>query len=405
MISKYIEWRYTKSEIVDKEDILNKIAELDKLNAVQPTTKTKKADWYIDRPCYNLDVREKWQTLYYVEIDEFGIHTPARMLCNKYKSKTEYAERAEAEVSSVECRQTLLNKFKEDNNTTMLKAFGVTHAKDFRCFVPKPTYYIDRDYAFHNIPGVQYIDVSAMYPAKACGLLPDYHTAMTVSGRVEPDETYRFAFYVKSNHCAEYGVFDTHDYLKLPPEFRRWQLFTDRGKPIYNHVSDEDEITILMKASNYKLDSVMQSVWNDRFSDDPVVKSKAKRVSNIGIGTLHRNPETYGISDMTDYYHVAAVILGRANKLQYDMIRKIKQSGGLILQVIVDSIIYIGKENYGGSKKTLGEYYNEFGKTVTYRCNDRINKYVIFDEEKILKCVVSGVKDAIVNKPEDIDNF
>lgn len=408
MLNKDIEWKYTAIEIVDAVDIAAKVAEFEAAGAVQPLHKTPKREWYIDKTTYRVDKSDKWTTLYYVEIDQFGYHTPKRMTCNEYRSKKEYQHRKnDIKVASSECRKTLLNTFIDFNNTTMLKAFGVTHAVDFRKFVPKPCYYIDKDYAGIDVHGVQYVDVSAMFPSNARGLMPDNHTAITVNGRVEPDEEYRFAFYTKSNHCAEYGVFDTHDYLKLPWENQKMQCFTDKGKPIYNSVADEDEVTILMKPSKYTLDTVMNNVWNMRFSDDPEVRDKAKAIANMGIGTLHRNPKTFHMDDMTDYYHVAAIILGRSNKIQYDMIDYIKKNGGLILQVIVDSIIYIGEKNYGRTEKEFGEYFNEFGRTVNYRTLDKMNKYVIFDDDRnVLKAVYSGEENAkdYIKRPEDIDH-
>ena len=73
---------------------------------------------------------------------------------------------------------------------------------------------------------------------------------------MQPTEEYPFAFYA-SGHCAEYGVFDTHEWLGSPLFPYLFRL-DQREDYAFNPLSDEEELTILMKASDYTMDSV----WN-----------------------------------------------------------------------------------------------------------------------------------------------
>lgn len=397
----YIQWSLYDQYIVDAEDIKNKLDELIKHGAHLAKTKTSLNEWTSAEYVYRTDEKGKWTYLYFKEGNDFDTRLCVYK-CNKFKRKSEYDERDAKDIHSSDCKAEIVKLLKKHTGTTLCKAFKPVSSEDYKNIVPKPVYYVNRGLLLKNIGNVQYSDVSSMYPANARGRLPDAHTAQKFDGRVEPNEEYPFAFYLKSNHCAEYGVFDTHEYMSLPTKYYMWQCYTD-GKPIYNDVKDEDEVTVLMKASKYEMTKVFEEIYQRKLDGDPI----AKAVANIGIGTLHRNPSTYHYKVMHDYYHVAAIILGRSNRMQYDMIEKIENNGGTLLQAIVDSLIYIGEENYGIDTKVLGEYYNEFHQTVNYRAAN-INKYVIYnDEGNILKYVVSGVDKEMQNikTPEDIDMY
>lgn len=405
----YIEWRYQPTDIVDSEDIKSKIEELDSLGAGHPESKTILDDWLSYTYAYRIEKGSKWSALFFMDRDQFGYPILHIWRCNAYKSKDEYAERKDRNIRPVDCKNEIVRLFKKHCKTSLCRAFKPISYEMFHNCVPKPAYYIDRDLCCADIYPAHLIDVSSMYPAAARGRMPDAHTALIMQGYHKPTAEYPFAFYLKSNHCAEYGVFDTHDYLNLPDRYAIWQMYTiheQRVINIYSQVDDRNEVTVLMKKSRWELTQVFEEIYQRKNAGDPM----AKAVSNIGIGTLHKNPENNAFTkgqDINDYYHLAAVILGRANKQQYDMIDKIESAGGVVLQGIVDSLIYYGDFEFGTTEKQLGEYYNEFGKPIHYR-GSGINKYVLYDDEKnILKFVVSGVKkgEQIIEKPEDIDIY
>lgn len=300
------------------------------------------------------------------------------------------------------CKKRISDLFEEITGSTLCKAFKPVDSREFMFCVPKSVYYHDPIYARQEIDGINYADVSSMFPANARGRLPDAHTVIRIEGYAKPTEEYPFAFYLKSHHCAEYGVFDTHDYMKLPNRYFMWQCLTDSGKPIYKTVPDKMEVTVLMKPSEYEMTEVFEQLYKEKLAGDPL----AKAIQNIGIGTLHKNPKKSHKEYIMDYYHLAAIILGRSNAKQWKAVREIERGGGLVISLIVDSIIYTGYKQIGGQKKVLGEYYGEFT-DVCLRATDSINKYVIYDRNgEILKCVISGIKDPIeIKSPEDIDIY
>lgn len=401
-MKNYVYWKNVESTIVDDIDIEEKVAELQSHGALEAVTRTAGWEWLSTPYVYKIDKKGKWTTLFFGEEGK----PLQRWMCNAYKPASEYQKRKEAGISSQQCRNEIVKLFKKYTGSTLCKAFKPVSSSEFKDLVPKPLYYVDENRLFQEICSAQYIDVSSMYPGNARGRLPDAHTAVTIQGYAKPSEEFPFAFYLKSHHCAEYGVFDTHDYLDLPMKYYRWQNYyrkNERLFPIYKDVADEDEITVLMQPSEYELTEVFEEINRRKMAGDKL----AKAISNVGIGTLHKNPDTYNVSELKDYYHIAAIVLGRSNKQQYDMIAKLESNGYVLLQGIVDSLIYVGEENYGTEQKVLGEYYNEFHGTVKYR-GAGINRYVIYnDNREILKCVVSGVDEELqdVKVPEDIDKY
>lgn len=364
----------------------------------EATTKTCAWDWDSTVTVFKESTQGKYRSIYVSKKASFGYDHFIYIL-NGFKLVKDIKD----DFYPSECRSVVNKLFQEKNGCTMFKAYHTVDSRDYQSLVPKPVYYLLEGINRKELKHVQYSDVSSMFPACARGRLPDAKTAVQYEGRVRPTEEYPFAFYLNSHHCAEYGVFDTHDYLTLPLEYRKMQCFTERGKPIYSNIKDYQDVTVLMKASDYEMTEVFEEVFSWRAN--PNKKALSKAIANKSIGTLHKNPANVGKEYLMDYYHLAAIILGRANAKQYEMVQKIEDEGGVILSLIVDSIIYTFHEQVGIPKKVLGEYYAEFS-DVNMRTTDAINKYVLYDNSGILKCVVSGVEHPIpINKPEDIDIY
>ena len=397
-MSTCIYWKKEADHITYKneEDFDNKLLEIIEDGGIEIVdSRTRCSDWLANILSYHLDVKKKSKTNYSKRLFVVDMRDGVLRMY-KYSFST-----------NVNAGKIFRDKFKDLNNgATFLTAFGTTSSDDFRFCCPKPVYYIDKDFSFMNVSAHQ-IDVTSMYPANSKGRMPDSHTAIKVDHRVAPTEEYPFAFYTKSNHCAEYGVFDTHDYLKLPRELQKWMTIGHKnGKPFmwYNDVPDEEEVTILMKPSTYTLDSAVDYF----FALMQACDKKAKFVSNAAIGTFHPNPDRSWVKSkvsvaQNSYYHLAAIILGRANKVQLDMYNTIEQEGGVVLQMVVDCLIYTGADPMGIDEKELGKYYNEF-KNVTYRSNGKINQYVLQNEKgELVKVVVAGYENPVIDKIEDID--
>lgn len=306
----------------------------------------------------------------------------------------------------------LKDTFKALEGHRMRDVFGITYSDDFAKCVPKPLYFIQNGMEFLNIENVNCADVSAMYPASGCGDLPTTKGAKTIEGYEKPSKDYPFAFYIKSGHCAEFGRFDTHDYFKLPARLKIRLTKTPDFKDVYLNVPKNEEVTILMKKSSRTMDSVFNYFWQKRNTvTDETEKQICKYVMNAGIGMLHRNPKNLlnaqKYKNIPGYYHLAAIIKARANETMLEAYKELTNRGDLILQMIVDSIIYksVSGVEFGQKQKEMGKFHIEVTKGI-YRSNGNINQYAIANENgEIIKFRCSGVKDPIIETLEDIDKY
>ena len=397
-VYRYIKWYLTDIETVDNAFIEAKVKKLIKHGGVDVTSsKSKREDWNENEISYHLD-RKKNSCILYVKEN------------NKFKRYIAKLESSTEDITPAMCGTELRKVFKEKTGVTLNKAFGTTSSNDIRLCCPKPLYYINRGYCNITLDNVTGIDVVSMYPSCVRGNLPDAHTAIEVKGRVEPSEEYPFAFYLKSHHCAEYGVFDTHDYMSFDfdLELYKWLCFNSLKKCcMYNIIDDEDEVTVLMKPSSYSFDATMETFMERKMNGDTL----AKAVMNIGLGTLHKNPDRQkGMrkgEEIHSYYHFCAIMQGRANAMQLKTIADIKNHKGIVLQAIVDSIIYIDdcKVDYGTTEKVFGQYHLDY-KKYKFRMANIINRYVVSDGKEIVKVRLSGDFDKdTIKRLEDIDQF
>lgn len=395
---RYIKWYLTDIETVDNAFIEAKVKKLIKHGGVDVTSsKSKREDWNENEISYHLDRKKNSCILYVKENDKF------KRYIAKLESSTE-------DITPAMCGTELRKVFTEKTGVTLKKAFGTTSSNDIRLCCPKPLYYINKGFCNITLDNVSGIDVVSMYPACVRGNLPDAHTAIEVNGRVEPSEEYPFAFYLKSHHCAEYGVFDTHEYMSIyfDAELNKWLCYNSLKKCcMYNIIDDEDEVTVLMKPSSYSFDTTMETFMERKMNGDPL----AKAVMNIGLGTLHKNPDRQrGMKkgeEIQSYYHFCAIMQGRANAMQLRTMKDIKEHKGIVIQAIVDSIIYIDncKVDYGTTEKVFGQYHLDY-KKHQFRMANIINRYVVSDGKEIVKVRLSGDFDKeTIKKLEDIDQF
>lgn len=253
-------------------------------------------------------------------------------------------------------------KFRELNNISVRKAFGFAH-KDIKKCIPRQFYYINKKFC-NNICTASAIDASSQYPSGCLGRLPDYHTALPVKGRALPTEEYPFAFYA-SGHCAEKGVFDTHDWLGSPMFPYLFRLDQKEAYP-FTPLKNEEECTILMKASEYTMDSTWEYFYANKKScpKDSEEYEEAKLIMNKTIGCWHRKDKdkkqimSYDDHGSYQLAHIVAVAIARGNQKILDMVEKIGYQ--YILHICVDGIIYLGDQQFGIEDTLLGQFAQEF---------------------------------------------
>lgn len=249
---------------------------------------------------------------------------------------------------------TVKSKFKELNNTTFRKAFGLSDERFVRC-IPKQLYWSQSEPYKGNVSS---IDCSSHYPAQLCGILPDSHHALELNGTVKPNEEYPFAFYINSGHMAIYKELDTHNWL-FNTKFNKETLFRLKTyrkvfDDTFHDIAYDEDVTVLMKASKYTLEDVMQFFYHNKENYAPETEEYelAKLVLNASIGQMHRKNYC-----RDKYAHLAAVVIARGNQMMLTQANKIKED---IIQIQVDGILYKGSKEYGIHEKYLGASTQEY---------------------------------------------
>lgn len=347
---QYINWKHEAKKItLPAAEMKVKLAEI-MATRTKTTTKTKRAEY--TEFTYGLEKHGDYCELYLYENGTYVIYST-----NMFDDKKN-------EVKTYSRPDRLFEyKFRElNNNTTLRKAFGFAH-KDIKKCIPRQFYFINKKYCNH-IYKASAIDASSQYPSGCLGRLPDYHTVIGIKGRALPTEEYPFAFYA-SGHCAEYGVFDTHEWLGSPlfPYLFRLDQREDYAFTLYK---DEDEFTILMKASEYSMDTTWNFFYANKNScaKDTIEYEEAKLIMNKTIGCWHRKDKdkkrmmTYDDHGSYQLAHIVAIAIARGNQKILDMVERI----GLpyIMHICVDGIIYLGDRKFGIDNSELGKFAQEF---------------------------------------------
>ena len=345
----YINWKEEAiKKVLSAEDMKAKLETI-KATRTLAKTRTKRVDF--DELHYGLDRHGDYLELYLFEDGKYYIYSNNLLDPNKNK---------EENVGEVD--KLFDNKFKELNGLSLRLAYGFTDKAFKRC-IPKQFYYINRSY-INKLVKASSIDASSQYFSGCLGRLPDSHTAIVIKGRVEPNEEYPFAFYA-SGHCAEYGVFDTHNWLDS--KFSFYLFRRDQREPWpFRFLKDEDEETILMKASNYTMDSTINYFYNikNSFEKDTLEYQNAKSIILKIMGCWHRKDKDkkrikpYDSHDSYRLAHIVAIAIARGNQKILDMVTQIGTNNAI--HICVDGIIYLGNRVYGQEKSELGKFNQEF---------------------------------------------
>lgn len=368
-IEKRISFVYWSKESklihLSQQELADKAHDLDD-KGYKKVPYTCRREQYLDRnKCYSVRRKGDYLNLYVHESDGYAVYSTNWFDSNKLGNE---GRRAVKLVSDM---------FESLSGTSMKKAFDTVGEEYKRC-VPKQFYYTNQRY-LNKALTMSGIDASSHYPACICGRMPDAHTAIMSQGTVKPNDEYPFAFYLKSGHCAEHGVFDTHDWLG--DRYFAMSLF----KPENNlKVRPDDDVTVLMKASEHELTDVYRHFYEIKQSypkESPEYRD-SKLVLNASIGYMHK--QRY---DSYRYAHLVAIALGRANQRILDKAYAIGPQ--YVAHICVDGIIYLGSKERGTYVKGLGEFMQDFSGCLTKISS--MNRYIAMKDGEVVKFAHGGV--------------
>ena len=309
-------------------------------------------------------------------------------------------------------------KFSELNKLSLEEAFGFCNEKEvYRC-VPKQLAYYNKSFisTIDNKKYLEYvcsIDGCSQYPSNIRGDLPDWKTAVRYKGTVKPTKEYPFALYIKSGHSAQYGVYDSHDWIKSPFFSEAFGIKHTSESTILDQkpwLKEEDDETILLKKADFSLTETYEYFYSikESYPHDSEAYKASKLVMNSSIGYMHTK-----VKDKSKYtnrkcrlVHLAVFALARAN----DKILKLANEIGKrsVIQICVDGILYEGFEPYGVEQKKMGNMHQEFMFYEGYYTG--YNKFILKGEDGMkvkhggCKCYDDGriINDEEIKDVEDL---
>ncbi len=241
-------------------------------------------------------------------------------------------------------------KLKTDYGVGFKVAFGYTPEENKGC-IPKVFSYSNPEY-YDKPLRTSSVDFSSHWPFCAQGRLPMYNkNTITMQGTVPPTEDHPFAFYLKSGHVAEYGVFDSHDWCKSKLASAMFRLCSKSKKfdfPQEPFLNPEEDVTVLMEASKYELGKYYKEFYDMRDTNE-----NAKLYANASIGYMHTVKY-----DRYKMAHVVAIILGRAQNKTFLKMREVGEHN--VIHAVVDGIIYKGAYKIGEDEKYFGNLHQEW---------------------------------------------
>ena len=310
----YISWKEEAVKISLQNDEMVELLKNIKATRKKATTRTKRADF--TEETFGFDQHGDYAELYMLENGQYVVYSTN--VRDEAKNKTDNLKNIDIIFDK---------KFRDFTGTTLRRAFGFVDKTLKRC-IPKQFYYVNKKYIGKTLFASS-IDASSQYPSGCLGKLPDMHTAIRVSGRVAPSEEYPFAFYA-SGHLAIYNELDTHNWLahKMFPYLFRLDAKDDWP---FRPLKDDQEETILMKASSYTMDDTWNYFYNNKKNckKDSEEYNVAKLIMNKTIGCWHRKDKEK--KRMMDYdnhgsyqlAHIVAVAIARGNQKILNMIEQI----------------------------------------------------------------------------------
>lgn len=350
---KYINWnreatlikKITYSEFKELQKELSSLNEAKDLTLRYQYISSKIDTYYIKRRGYWYYVY-----IYRVKTKEFQVYTTSAIDKNKNINKPK--------LTGTDAIISVHEDFKSKYGVTFRKAFGYSDELVKRC-IPKAFSYVNEEKMGKLLEGVNYSDISSCFPANICGDLPDWNNQIGKFGTVKPTEEYPFAFYIRSGHIAEYNKYDSHDWLDSLYGANMFRLKKIKGKSIeewlLNSIPPEEDFTILCKKSQYKLEELYKTYYNEKNKYESGTEEYAlnKLKLNSSIGCMHRAKY-----DRHRLAHLVAVVIARSNAKMLRMCKLIGNKN--IVHVVTDGIIYQKLKPLGTKEKKLGEFHIEF---------------------------------------------
>lgn len=363
----YINWRKEGTLTnIKNEAFKDKLEELRSLGGKPTATQTNRLEFVNHN--YHLELKNSYRYIYTRENGMYIIYTTNIHDDNKNTGMINHSGRTSI--------TNLQKDFKTRYGCTFRKAFGYT-PEDYKRCIPKSFIYLNMKATNKILPCVSAIDGCSQYPSSLCGDLPDAHDCQFYDGTVRPTAEYPFAFYLNSGHVAQYRAFDTHNWTKnyYYRFLFNFDLFNDKIKP-------EEDQTVLMAKSPFKFDDLMEHYYEQRKTNP-----EAKMILNSTIGYFHTtNYKEFQLA------HLAAITIARSNQRMLNMIDKIGKS--VIVQVVVDGIMYLGSEKYGLDEKKFGTFHQEFIGGKAYIRG--MNAYIVKKDDQVIK-----VRHGAYNKNQD----
>lgn len=279
-----------------------------------------------------------------------------------FKSKNELSKSRPSGIHSINYFRGL---FKERTGLSLYRAFGGVEKKDFRGFQYTPIMYCDPRFIGRTLHHFYKCDISAAYPYQGCSILPDAHQALKLTGRRDPTADRPFAFYLKSNQLAIYNELSTFEWLTHPLNtlFIDYDEFKKKMRAAYKAdfenrfhyvpTSEQEDITLLMKASKYNFEPEFRSQYERRKTDEV-----AKQICNIAIGCL--SSPNYKVNNIHQR-HITSVIYARHMVRMMQYYDEILRRGGVPVSVVTDSISWLSRKNLeiGDREKKFGAFVRE----------------------------------------------
>lgn len=351
----YIYWSKEASIINKKYEEFKQI-----YNSLDITkkVKTKTVRKLFGIGCWRYEKKGDWGRIYiHNDIADYRIY-----VCNLFDDNKNNQEPIFEHMTNTgrKALKLIKDKFKENEKITFHRAFGTVEKEFLRCVPSQFTFKSNYKGIMDNISVVDYC---SQYPYCMTGKLPNSSTAIKLKGTIKPNEEYPFAFYLNSGHIAEYNVFDTHDWNNSVFEYELFKKSKNELNQKHRSIKEENDVTILMKASQYTLTSIYKELYDSRKTDE-----NAKLNMIASIGQMHT--KTY---KGDKYAHLAAICIARAN----NRVLKIAEQIGIhnIIQLVVDGIIYRGCKKYGQDEKEFGALHQEYlFKSINY---ENFNRYII----------------------------
>lgn len=313
-------------------------------NGEWAASKTRIVDW-VGGVRYRVDrVGQNYTVLYVGEEGQFA----------RYVTHND-DERNARKLTGRDAYRIVSKMFTDRTGKTVRQVYGGVEKFEWHELVPPPPQWQNPSGIGVVTDYVYKADVSSCYPYELSKTLPSAkkRDMKTVQGRVAPTEEYPFAFYTKSRHMSIYGEFDTRDAQgwDIPTELA-FPMVKTKGVAFYREVEDNEETTVLMKASPYSLAPEMEKLYNGR-DEHP----EYKIVMNAFIGYLWSSCRP----GKTNLSHIVAVVLNRARMRILSIMKEIAEKGGRPLLVAIDSVAWQWDVYKGWTKhKELGAFVLEY---------------------------------------------